>query len=65
MLITVEHLTGWPVAVATKESLATIVAKFIESEFMHPFGPLKNIISDNTGCFIAAAITDFMKKTWN
>lgn len=47
ILITVEHLTGWPFAVPTASATAQIVTDFIRKEIMSILGPPKRIISDN------------------
>lgn len=44
LLITVEHLTGWPTAIATEDSTASTVVLFIQKEIIIPSGPLRRIV---------------------
>lgn len=48
LFIEVEHLTGWPIAVAAKEPTAKVVLNFVQQEIIDPFGLPKRIISDNS-----------------
>ena len=45
MLIAFEHLTGWPIAIATADSTAQVVLDFIEREIMYSFRPPWTIVS--------------------
>ena len=62
VLIGVEHLTNWPIAIATPNSTAEVVINFVRDEIVRPFGPPKRIISDNATCFKAGALEDFVRK---
>lgn len=63
--MTIEHLTEWQVAVDIMNSSVITVAKVLDCEVMHPFGPSYTITSVNAGCFITAAVAYFMKKHGN
>ena len=63
MLIAVEHLTNWPIAVATKTATAAEVIRFVNEEIIYSFGPPKAIISDNANAFTATALVEFLAKT--
>ena len=39
MLVSVEHLTGWPLAEATARSTAHVVIDFVSRNIIYPFGP--------------------------
>ena len=58
--VAVEHLTGWPIAIATADITAQVVLKFVKREIMYSFGPPQTIVSDNTTCFTASAVSSFM-----
>ena len=45
LLICVEHLTGWPIAVPTRDATVETVINFISTEVIHPFGIPKTVIS--------------------
>lgn len=47
LLVCVEHLTGWPIARATKDGTAETVMGVIQDEFMHLFGPPETVVRDN------------------
>ena len=67
VLVAVEHLTGWPIAMATSDSTAQVVLKFVKREIMYSFGPPHTIVSDNATCFTASAVFSFMAQhgiTW-
>ena len=67
MLVAVEHLRGGPIAIATRDSIAQVVLKFVKREIMYSFGPPQTIISDNATCFTASAVSSFMAQngiTW-
>lgn len=47
LLVAVEHLTGWPIAIPCERSNADTVIRFVEEQIVHPFGPPRTIVSDN------------------
>ena len=61
-LIAVEHLTNWPIAVATKTATAAEVIRFVNEEIVYSFGPLMIIISDNANAFTATALVEFLAR---
>ena len=67
MLVAVENLTGWPIAIATADSTARVVLDFVKRGNMYSFGPPQTIVSDNATCFTASAVSSFMARhgiTW-
>ncbi len=62
ILIAVEHLTNWPLAIPTIDSTASTVMMFIENEIITPFSPPKRLISDNATCFGAQSLQRFLKS---
>ena len=67
MLIAVEHLTNWPIAVATKHSTTDVVIEFVLEEIINRFSPPRTIVSDNATCFTATGIQPLMREygiTW-
>lgn len=53
LLVCVEHLTGWPIVLATKHSTAETVVNFLNKKIIPPFGPPGVVVSDNAACFKA------------
>ena len=67
VLVAVEHLTGWPIAIATADSTARAVLDFVKREIVYSFGPSGTIVSDNATCFTASSVSSFMARhgiTW-
>ena len=67
MLLAVEYLTGWSIAIATADSTAQVVLDFVKKEIMYSFGPPWTIVSDNATCLTASAVSSFMAQhsiTW-
>ena len=62
VLIAVEHLTNWPIAVPCKDSTAATVIKVIKEHIILPFCPPTKIISDNATCFSAKSLLKFMDE---
>lgn len=62
MLIFLEHLTGWPIARATKDATAGTVVAFLKYHILHSFGPPNTIIIDNASFFSAGSLRAFMKS---
>ena len=60
-LVAVEHLTGWPIASATKNAMANVVRRFMEMEVVNPFGPPRVVISENGCCFTAEVLASYMR----
>ncbi|CDF33409.1 unnamed protein product [Chondrus crispus] len=56
LLVAVEHLTGWPIAIATADSTAQVVLDFVKREIMYSFGPPQTIVPDNVTSFTASAV---------
>ena len=61
-LVAVEHLTSWPMVLATTTDTADTVLKFIAEQIVHPFGPPGTIISDNARCFTAAVVENLVSS---
>ena len=67
ILVAVEHLTVWPIAMPTPTTTAAVVIDFVKRHIMHSFGPPCTIVFDNASCFLAHDLQAFMKKvvvTW-
>ena len=67
MLVAVEHLTGFTIAIVNRDSTAQVVLKFVKREIMYFFGPPQTIISDKATCFTASAVSSLMAQhciTW-
>ena len=67
VLVAVEHLTGWPIAIATANSTGQVVLGFVKREILYSFGPPRTIVSDNATCFTASDVSSFMAQhgiTW-
>lgn len=62
VLVGVEHLTGWHIALATTGSTSQVVLKFVRNEIIYPFGPTRTIVSDNATCFTVSATASFMAR---
>lgn len=62
ILVCVEHLTGWPIVIATKTTTPDVVILLLREEVRRPFGTPSTIVSDNATCFTARAVTDFTRK---
>ena len=60
VVVGVEHLTGWPIAIATGDSTAQVVLNFVKRDIMYCFGPPPTIVSDNATCFTTSAVSNFM-----
>lgn len=50
------------IALATADSTANTVIRFIEEEIMLPFGPLRRIASDNSTEFMAGSMQEYAKE---
>ena len=57
--VAVEHLTGWPIARATKNATRSVVRRIMEMEVVNPFGFLRVVISDNAGFFKAEVLASY------
>ena len=67
VLVAVEHLTGWPIAIPTANSTSQMVLDFVKKEIMYSFGHPWTIVADNVTCFTASAVSSFMAQhgiTW-
>ena len=62
MLIAVEHLINWPIAVATQTATAAEVIRFVNEEIIYSFVPPKTIFSGNANAFTATALVEFLAK---
>lgn len=66
-LAAVEHLTTWPMAMATANNAAQVVLSFAYREIVYSFGLSRATVSDNATSFTASAVTSFMPiygMTW-
>lgn len=61
ILICVEHLTNWPIAIIADNATSMEVIRYAENQIIAPFGPPKTIVSDNAGCFTSTALKTFMQ----
>lgn len=67
LLITLEHLTGWPIVRTIKTATSDMVKKFLKEDIMFQFGASTRIISDNGSCFTSATLHSFSLEqdiTW-
>lgn len=62
LLVSVEHLTGWPIVSPTKLATAQTVLNFIKQKIIPPFGAPKVVITDNGACFTAQVLQSFMRQ---
>ena len=62
LLVAVEHLTNWPIAIPCTNATADVVIDFVKTHIIYTFGPPKRIISDNATCFTATNLKAFMKN---
>ena len=60
LLIAVEHLTSWPIAIATVSDTADVVHDFVKEHILHPFGSPRVFVSDNAKCFTAPVMKQLM-----
>lgn len=60
LLIDVDHITAWSMVCATKTATTDAIAEFVDWEILHPFGPLKTMLSDNFVCFTAVQVSHLM-----
>lgn len=58
--IAAEHLTGWPIALATSRHTSDMVVDFVMDESVYSFWPPRAIFSDSGRCFIARTVQSFM-----
>lgn len=62
MLHCMEHLNGWSIVAATKNSTVGVVIKFVNRQILNPFGPSRVILSDKALCFTAIALTTITQE---
>lgn len=62
LLITVEHLTWWPIARCTKHGTSNVLWEFVQEEIIFTVEPPKAIILDNARCFAPIALQEMMKR---
>lgn len=61
-LISVEHVTGWPIARCTKRDNSDVVQSFVLEKSIFIFETPEVKISDKARCFLAVALQQIMKK---
>ena len=59
ILVAVEHLTGWPIAMTYPNCTSAVVLAFLKNEIMFSFGSPRKIISDITTSFLSTAVEEF------
>ena len=62
LLFCVEHLTGWPIICPTPTTTAAEVIAFVEEQVIMPFERPRVIVSDNSPCFTAGSLENFMEQ---
>ena len=62
ILVAVEHLSGWPVAIPTPDATSRTVINFVSHHIIHSFGPPEILISDNANCFDAESTKEFLAQ---
>lgn len=68
LLVCVEHLTNWPIVKATWNSTAETDLTFMKHDIFSYFDARKAIVSDNSSCFNARSLWEYVNKintTWN
>lgn len=60
-LISVENHTGWPIGKAAKDAFSENDIQFMTENLIFKFGPPKIVISNNTTCFTAKKLRNFME----
>lgn len=68
LLVGVEHLTSWPIVNATVTNTTDVVTNFVPEGILHPFGPPRQIVSDNVICFTVSMVTEMLEAgviQWN
>ena len=62
MLVAVEHLSGWPVAMALPKVGATEVTEFVEHLIVRPYTSPRTMLSDNGTPFTASHTQQYAKR---
>lgn len=62
LLVCVEHLTGQQIARLTRNATKLKVLAFVDVEIVYSFGPPFRIICNNTACFTAWAVQEYMGR---
>ena len=62
LLIAVEHLTGWPMAVPLPTNLSTDVASFVEENIVKPYQAPRMMLSDNGSQFTSQYLSFYAKS---
>lgn len=62
LLISSEHLIGWPIERVTSRDTSDMSVDFITDEIIYTFGSLQAIISNNAKCFTACTVQKLMEK---
>jgi len=58
----IEYLTGWPVAIALRDAKAETVARALHENITIPYGPFKELLSDNGPQFVGQLMRAYLKR---
>lgn len=58
ILVSAEHVTGWPVARAAKFQTSSVHIQFLKEEIVRQFGSLSVLLTDNGQAFSSVSWTD-------
>lgn len=61
-LVCLEHVTGWPIIVVTKRTVAETVLPILKDCTLLPLGAPKFIVKDHGPCFSANVVQNYVTK---